>query len=244
MAESSLRTVALLAGATTLYLAYHLAISKPSVSRLFAARLATLERPAATRPALSSSDALSTITSWFRKALGVVLLGLLPAVPMALSTPAGLHALGLNLDHLDQSLLWTGVALAVFLPVIALSSRGPAHRQAYPEVRLPFTPRIATWNAGAWAAFLLAYELFFRGFMLLGLAPLLGPEVALAVTTMAYVFVHLDKFAGEVLGTIFTGIGFGLVTLETGSILMPFLAHLAVAVTNDTLASRPRPRPA
>lgn len=239
MAESTLRTVALLAGATLLYLAYHLTISKASVSRLFAARLAALS------PTLTELEALSTVTAWFRKALGVALLGLIPALPMALTTPSGLGSLGLNLDHLDQSLLWTGIALLVFLPIVALSSRGPAHRQAYPEVRLSFTPRIAAWNAGAWAAFLLAYELFFRGFMLLGLAPLLGPEVALTVTTMAYVFVHLDKFTGEVLGTIFTGVGFGLVTLQTGSILMPFLAHLAVAVTNDTLASRPRaPSPA
>jgi membrane protease YdiL (CAAX protease family) len=215
--------------ATLLYVAYHLVIQKDLVIRLF--------------PGQASEEELRTTVSFFRKAAGAVLLGLVPAIPAALFLPGGLEACGLSLRDAPRSLLLAAGFVALSSPLLVLQAKKPAFRQHYPEVRLPFSARIAARNALAWAAFLLAYELFFRGFLVLGLAPHLGRLPALAVSLMGYVFVHLGKYTGELLGTFVSGTVFGLVALETGSILGPFLAHLGVALLTDTLASRPAGRP-
>jgi membrane protease YdiL (CAAX protease family) len=100
---------------------------------------------------------------------------------------------------------------------------------------------VAAWNALAWAAYLFGYELFFRGILVLALGAEIGALPALAVSLMGYVFVHLDRYIGETVGTVVTGTLFGVVALETGSLLAPFVAHLGVALAADHLAARPLP---
>ena len=224
VSASHAHAVAIMVAATVLYLAYDLAIGRKVVARLF--------------PSAASEEQLRTAVSFFRKAVGTVLLGLVPCIPAALLLPGGLAACGLSLDEAPRSLLLAGGFVLLMLPLLLVQSRRPMFLRNYPEVRVPFTRRIALWNALGWTTYLLAYELFFRGFLVLGLAPHIGPLPALAASLMAYVFVHLGRYPGEVLGTLVTGSVFGLVALDTGSILMPFLAHLGVALTSDTLAAR------
>lgn len=226
---AELRAASLLAAATLLYLGYHLAIRPAVVRRLF---------PRAT----TTDDGVRTAIGLWRKAVGVVLFGLVPGVAVALAWPGGLAACGLTFEHAPLSLaIGLGFA-AVMAPLIALQTNKPEFLRLYPEVRLPFTPRIAAWNALGWAAFLVAYELFFRGFLVIALATEIGPWPALMASLFAYVLAHLDRFVGETLGTLVTGTIFGLVALETGSILAPVLAHLGVSLTTDTLAARARAR--
>lgn len=222
--DQHLRVSVVLGAATFLYLGYHLAISRPFVTRVF--------------PTRTTTDAeLRTTTSFFRKAVGAVLFGLLPAIVLAIAWPGGLAACGLTFTETPRSLLYALAFLAVMVPLIYSQARKPPFRQHYPEVRRPFTRAVASWNALAWIAYLIGYEFFFRGILVLALAPLIGPLPALTMSLMAYVFVHLDRYAGETLGTLFTGTLFGIITLETGSILMPVVAHVGVALLTDHLSS-------
>jgi len=221
--------VGIMGAATLLYLAYDLVIARKVVARLL--------------PRYRAEDALRTAVSFFRKAAGAVLLGLVPATLAALLLPGGLEACGLSLSDAPRSLLYAAGFVALVAPLILLQSRKASFRAHYPEVRIPFTPRVTAWNALAWTIFLFAYELFFRGFLVLGLAAQIGPLPALGASLMAYVFVHLGRYPGETVGTLVTGSVFGLVALDTGSILMPFLAHLGVALLSDTLAARPLAQP-
>ena len=223
------RAAWLLAGATVLYLGYHLAIRPAVVRRLFPRHATT-------------DDGVRTAIGLWRKAVGVALFGLVPGFAAALAWPGGLAACGLALEHAPISLaLGLGFA-AVMAPLIALQTRKPAFLAHYPEVRLPFTRRVAAWNAVGWATFLVAYELFFRGLLVIALAREIGAWPALMASLFAYVLAHLDRFVGETLGTLVTGTLFGLVALETGSILGPIVAHLGVSLPSDTLAARARAR--
>lgn len=177
---------------------------------------------------------------WRRRLLGALLLGVVPLVAVTIAWGEPLATWGLTFKDAGWSLAVAGIGWLVVLPVLALQSRRPPFRVQYPELREPFTPRIALINAGVWLAYLIGYELFFRGILLHGLAGVVDTWLALAVVTMAYVFVHLDKYAGEAIGSIVSGAAFGLATLYSGSILMPLVLHVAIAVTSDMLAARRR----
>lgn len=220
---SELRVAVMLGAATVLYLAYHLASAPQAVARIFAT---------------SDDERVRTLVSWTRRAVGVATFGIFPAIPAAIFLPGGLAACGFNLNDAPTSLWMGGVFVALTLPMVALQARKPSFRAFYPEVRVPLVGRTAAWNAVAWVAYLIAYELFFRGFLVLGLAPLVGWLPAMAISLMGYVWVHLGKHPGEAIGTLFSGSYFGFVALHTGSILGPILAHIAVALASDHLAAR------
>lgn len=224
--SSDVRVAVVLVAATLLYLAYNLLIAPRVVARLFPRR------------ATNESD-LRTTGSFFRKGAGAILFGVIPAAAMALAWPGGLAACGLTFAEAPRSLLYALGFIALMLPLLVFQARKPSFRLHYPEVRRPLTGRTALWNTLGWAAYLSGYELFFRGILVLALAPLVGPLPALTLALMAYVFVHLGRYAGETVGTLFTGTLFGVVALDTGSILMPFLAHFGVALLADFLAARP-----
>jgi membrane protease YdiL (CAAX protease family) len=223
--DAQLVAAIILGVATVAYTAYHLAITPPSVRRFFPTTATT-------------DDHLKTQTAWFRKVLGAVLF---TAVSLSFGLGFGLP-LGLTLDHLDVSLLWTALPYATLLPVLWMQSRKPSFQQHYPEVRHPFDNRTHALNALAWAAYLIGYELFFRGLLVIALAPLIGPWPALAASLMGYVFAHLHKYPGEAVGSLFTGLGFSLVALETQSLVQPIVLHLLLALTTDELTSRARAR--
>jgi len=225
--DAQLVAAILLGVSTVVYTAYHLVIAASSVRRIF--------------PGSTSTDAdLSTRTAWFRKTLGAILF---TGVSLGLGLGFGLP-LGLTLQHLDVSLLWTALPYAALLPILWSQSRKPSFQNHYPEVRRPFDSRTRTLNALAWTAYLIGYELFFRGLLVIALAPLIGPWPAVMASLMGYVFAHLHKYPGEAIGSLFTGLGFSLVALETQSLVQPIVLHVLLALTTDELTSRARARAA
>lgn len=176
---------------------------------------------------------------WWRRFLGIPLLMGVPLIVIAATGLPGPEALGLNFNDAGTSLLLAAATILALAPLLVLQSRKPSFLKFYPEVRLPrWTATDHLKNALSWTSYLLAYEFFFRGFMLLLLASVMEPTLALVLMTMAYALAHIDRYPGELFGTLFTGLGFGLVTLETGSLMMPWLAHAGLAVTTDLLAAR------
>ncbi len=221
------RVAIVLVAATLLYLAYHLAIAPAVVTRLFPERTTT-------------EPELRTTVAFFRKAVGSALFGVLPAIAIAAAWPGGLAACGLSLVEAPLTLLLASRSSRMTVPRSLMQSRKPSFRQHYPEVRAPSSvswprttrrlgrlsrrlrvllPRRARARPGAWGG---------------------RPPASLdACRLMAYVFAHFGRYPGEVIGTLVTGTAFGIVALATGSILMPIVAHLGVALLSDHLAGRP-----
>lgn len=136
-----------------------------------------------------------------------------------------------------------GAFALISLGTFALS-RGAAFRAEYPEA--PLAGRdLRTWtrNALSWAVYLAGYELIFRGLCLHVLVASLGLVVGVAVTTALYVVAHLPKSLGESLGSFPMGLLFAYLALGGQSVLYPWLLHVLMAVTADTLALAARARP-
>lgn len=173
----------------------------------------------------------------FQRLGGVVLLGVVPVAIGALGLGASPAELGLGAPDPLRSAAWIGGTLALVLPVVGLAARGEAHAEHYPEMRLAtWTPAARLTNAWTWALYLLAYETFFRGFVLGGLVEGFGVWPGLAAMTALYVLSHLPKGAGETFGCLGMGMVFGVMTLDTGGVWAAWLTHLAIALTSDTVA--------
>jgi membrane protease YdiL (CAAX protease family) len=170
---------------------------------------------------------------------GAVLLGVVPALVAAAVLPRGLAHYGLGKASAVASVVFVAGAALVVLPVIWVASRRPDFRTHYPEIRAgAWDRRLRLENAATWGVYLLAYEFFFRGFLLFALRDAFGAWPAVGVTTLAYVYAHLPKNAAETAGTIPMGVVFAAAALATGAIWAPFALHLLIATWSDALAAR------
>lgn len=166
----------------------------------------------------------------------VLAMGVVPAVLLVVFTESDLSELGLVLQW-----SWTraGVIAGLCLVVVAVIGLNPGKQKltaAYPQIR------ISEWRWGhiavnvvTWAAYLFAYELMFRGFMLFALLPF-GVWVAVSVNIALYVLAHIPKGLSEAVGAIPFGLLVCGLTLAYGSIWAAFWLHLALALANSFVA--------
>ncbi len=91
---------------------------------------------------------------------------------------------------------------------------------------------IAAW-AGIYALYYVAFEFFYRGFLLRLLDTAWGPVAALWVQTLAASLVHLGKPMPEVLAAIPASLVFGVIALRSRSIVYSTLLHLAIGLSTD-----------
>jgi hypothetical protein len=111
------------------------------------------------------------------------------------------------------------------------------------EARYPFydpLPGEGLWPylLGWWAVYAIQFigvEVFFRGFLVLGLAPRMG-IMAVYVSVIPYVMIHFDKPMLETLGAIAAAIALGHLALKYQSIWWGAALHIAIAISFDLLA--------
>jgi membrane protease YdiL (CAAX protease family) len=169
---------------------------------------------------------------------GVVLLGVVPAL-VTCALPGGLTDYGWGLSNPGLALGLAAGISALVLPTIFLASRGPKFREDYPEMHgIEWDRGLRVRNFATWSLYLLAYEFFFRGFLLFPLAAAFGAWPAIAVTTLAYVYAHLPKNGSETTGTLPMGVVFASTSLVTGGFWAPFVVHVLIANFADWLASK------
>lgn len=172
---------------------------------------------------------------------GALLLGLAPSLVLLALRPASADAYGLGAPDVEATALGVAILAGPALPAVWMASRRADFVDHYPPIRA------RRWSAGriaanglTWAVYLVAYELFFRGLLLFTLAARLDPWLAIALTTLAYVFAHLPKPGRETAGTVPMGVLFAAVTLWSGTIWAAVIAHWLIANASDLLAMRRR----
>lgn len=170
------------------------------------------------------------------RAVGFIALGVVPA-GLTLLLPGGLEAHGVGLGRAAPSLALLAVVMLVAVPITRKTSMGQGPEGPLPRVRMRrWDTRFKVLNVGSHALYLLGYEYLFRGFLLFTMAEWVGAWPAIAITTLAYVYAHLHKHAGETLGSVAFGVALAAATLASGSILAAWVAHTLVAVTGDVFA--------
>lgn len=171
---------------------------------------------------------------------GLCCLLLLVAVPMLVARVVGgirPQELGLRLRGTLHDAWIYALLFALFFPVVYLFSRTPEFTATYPFYR----PATQGLDLGFWvfeAMYCLqffAVEFFFRGFIVLGLRPLIG-AASILVMLAPYCMIHFYKPLPEAMGSIGAGLVLGTLSYRTGTILYGWWLHFAVALSMDLLA--------
>jgi membrane protease YdiL (CAAX protease family) len=170
----------------------------------------------------------------FQKMVGVIFLGLLPTIVCLLVFPYTLAEYGLNFKNFGDSLYYTGILACLIIPLTLFSARKKDTQEMYPQMRIErWTAKLVFTNSLNWALYLFAYEFLFRGILFMLIYPKVGVIPAIAINTAIYSCTHIPKGMKEALSAIPFGIVLCLLTLETSTIWIAFLAHLVLALSND-----------
>jgi len=178
----------------------------------------------------------------FNKLWGGFWFGLICPIMARLLFPAySLRQLGLAFPGSGKPSVIGVVSSLILMPLLItvawLKNRGTARKDGdfgrYPEIGMKtWTAGTIVANVGFWSLYLFAYELLFRGILLFLLAAELGVWPAIGINIALYSAVHIPKGAQEAVGALFLGFVFCLLALTTASVLVPFLAHVAMAIAN------------
>jgi uncharacterized protein len=92
--------------------------------------------------------------------------------------------------------------------------------------------------AGLYGIYYVAFEFFYRGFLLRTLEGAWGLPAAIWVQTVASTLVHLGKPLPETLAAIPFGLLFAVLAVRGRSLLWPILLHLAIGLSTDVWSLR------
>jgi uncharacterized protein len=140
---------------------------------------------------------------------------------------------GLQWGDWRTGLKWTAVACLAMAPILWLAAQEPA-MQSYYAARSRGSDAYLIYIIGV---DLLGWEFIWRGFLLFGLARVLGPGPAIFLQAVPFAFMHIGKPALETFSTIFGGAGFGFVAWQSRSFIYPFLIHWFVSVFTIMIAT-------
>lgn len=149
---------------------------------------------------------------------------------------------GLQLGDWRLGLKLVMVALVIMVPLMYVNAKNPEFQAEYPLTRLAglTSGTFVAWQASR-LIYYIAWEYFFRGFMLFGLAGRIGAFAAIAVQTVPSTIIHFGKPEGEMLAALVAGVIFGAIAWRTRSILYVLIIHWFAGLFTDLfclLASR------
>lgn len=139
---------------------------------------------------------------------------------------------GFGFGNWQEGLLWTAgacIGMAIILWGVARTDS----MQAYYSVRAAPQPWRVIYLTGV---DLLGWEFIWRGFLLFGMARVLGVGPAIWLQAVPFAFMHLGKPEIETITTIFGGAAFGFVAWRTNSFVYPFLIHWFIASFTQLIA--------
>ena len=172
-----------------------------------------------------------------QRVVGIIFLGVVPVIALTAVLGESLGDYGIARPALIPTLYWIGGISVGLLPLVLSFSRKPEFYRTYPLIRKKIwdTRQIFT-NTLSWIVYLLAYEFFFRGFLLTTCWRLFGSYPAIFINVSLYFCVHIPYGFWVSLGAIPLGIAMCFATLHTGGIWAAFAVHLLVALLNDYVA--------
>jgi membrane protease YdiL (CAAX protease family) len=183
-----------------------------------------------------AEDRASVIHITFNRMTGFVFMGMIPGLVCIIVLPYESfldYGLGFIRSTALYTIAWTLGLSAVVMTLAYISAKKPKNLVNYPMIRARiWTRHTVLINAIGWAMYLFGYEFLFRGILLFPLVDQLGVWPAIAVNIALYSATHIPKGLDETIGAMPLGLVLCLLTLESGTIWIAFLVHLAMAWTN------------
>ena len=164
-----------------------------------------------------------------------VLMFIVPVLYIKLVMKRPLSDFGFGLGDVKWGSKWLIIIPLLVVPFIYLSSKMPDVRTEYPLAKSLLTDQshLFVYELGYVVFYYIAWEFFFRGFLLFGLKERFGAFNAVLIQTISSCLVHIDKPEGEIIGSIFIGILFGMIALRSRSIWWVFALHISIGVLTD-----------
>jgi membrane protease YdiL (CAAX protease family) len=163
---------------------------------------------------------------------GVLALG---GVPLLLMPWAGLDGGPVLAVRLPlEGLAWIGLSALVIPVVMRRAARDPRVLRDNPKM-LPArtTPAIVAVGLGSWLGYLIAYELFFRGVLLMGAWQAAPLGVALTLQVAIYAGAHVAQGRRVALASIPFALVLSLITIRSGSVVTAIVIHTLNAWIGD-----------
>jgi len=179
---------------------------------------------------------------YLQRVVGICSFGIMPALIFFLGLGRQYPDFGLSWQWTASDLWWTLGLSALALPLSYTGARKTESLAMYPEIRRPvWSRRTLALSALSWTAYLVAYELIFRGFLLFSCYRAFGPGAAMAINTSIYALVHVPKRMTEGIGAILLGVVLCFATLQTGTIWVAVLVHVVLSLSNEWFSLRFNP---
>jgi membrane protease YdiL (CAAX protease family) len=142
--------------------------------------------------------------------------------------------------HAKGVVLWPYLVLILLmLPLLFAAGAQADFQEMYPRAAHLWIPRSdPNWLEGSLAyetVYSLDYvmtEFFFRGFLILPFARIIGPKAILPMCAF-YVSIHFDKPLGECISSFFGGLMLGILAYRTKSIYGGVIVHLGIALAME-----------
>lgn len=133
--------------------------------------------------------------------------------------------------------------LFLIIPLIAVSAFEKGLGTYYPTYKFQAVAELIGWDSWipvavyetAYAIDFFNVELFFRGFLIIGLSHIMGKETLLPMVT-TYCFLHFGKPLGEAISSVFGGYILGVISLYTRNIWGGVILHIGIAWTMEIAA--------
>lgn len=213
---------------------------KPTIILLSSALFITIHRYFGSIEFAESQSGISNIIDpvIFMFLTAFILFGLIPLLTVKFTFKETLESYGVRIGDWKFG-LW---ACIILFPLILLLLLYPASQTAEMRAFYPFDRSITSFSSEfmqfqLWRGLLyyLAWEFFFRGFMLFGLRKYVGDWMAICIQLIPQCLWHIGLPTGEIFSSLLGGILFGYLALRTGSIIWPLLLHYLIGIGLDAL---------
>ncbi len=188
----------------------------------------------------------ATALSWEDYYLLNIALLLTPAIVyITLFSGLLIDDFGLRSGNRKAGLQFAAAGWLAFLPVIAFVAGRPEFQDYYlsnlrASRALMWVGNRETLDWGRWAfcclvmtVYMLAWEWFFRGFLLFGLRRRFPTWFAIGFQAMLFCLLHLGKPAMEVVSSLAGGVLLGVVALRLSSMVPCFLIHILIYLSHE-----------
>jgi len=170
----------------------------------------------------------------FQRYMGVVFLGILPIIIMMIFAGKSWADYGVKIPESFETLWWILGLVSLVIPINYLNAKKADNLLVYPQIRSKYwTIKVFVHEYSSWIAYLLAYELLFRGFLLFSVYRVAGAWTAMLVNVAIYAIAHVPKGQKEAVGAIPLGMLLSYLTLKTGDIWIAVVVHIALALSNS-----------